>query len=467
MEATRTIPVTDTTHTSARTGTTATTTRPSTSTAPIAATRPCSTATTSTTSSAATCTTRTVTTATTTAPPDAVALVGRLTELLLIWSYEGSLRQEQIVKRVARAYGLEAEVTMLADSAVLTVGDRTVSFARAPTVPPLDQMADLKPLLFEIEAGGLPASEALARLEAVHARPPRWSPAWQVLGLGLFAAGFGLSVQATGQEVAASAVLGLLVGVLAVAAQTRPQLALVAPFVASVIASTLVLVAYKHGWIDGGPIQLMVPCLFFFIPGDAISAGMLELADGRITAGATRLIYSVAILLVLAFGALVGTVLADVPSAFLFDVQVQSTLGVWAVWGGWVIFAVGTMLTFSMRPADFPWALGLILLTAAAAQLGTRAFGDTLGTFVGAVAMTTTALWLARNPRRPPAYILYLGAFYVLTPGSHGLRGFESWLGGHPIEGFRGLSDMVSLFTALAVGMLVAAAAVRSAGQPL
>ena len=80
------------------------------------------------------------------------------------------------------------------------------------------------------------------------------------------------------------------------------------------LVSTLTLIAVKQGWVEGGPIQLMVPCLFFFIPGDAISAGLLELADGRITAGATRLIYSVAILLVLAFGALVGTVLADVPT---------------------------------------------------------------------------------------------------------------------------------------------------------
>jgi uncharacterized membrane protein YjjB (DUF3815 family) len=120
------------------------------------------------------------------------------------------------------------------------------------------------------------------------------------------------------------------------------------------------------------------------------------------------------------------------------------------------------MLTFSMRPADFPWALALILITAAVAQLGTRAFGEVVGTFVGAVVMTVAALWLARAPRRPPAYVLYLGAFYVLTPGSHGLRGFESWLGGHPIQGFQGLGDMVALFTALAVGMLVAAAAVRA-----
>jgi uncharacterized membrane protein YjjB (DUF3815 family) len=151
-------------------------------------------------------------------------------------------------------------------------------------------------------------------------------------------------------------------------------------------------------------------------------------------------------------------VLADVPASFLFDVDVAGTLGFWVVWGGWVVFALGTMLAFSMRPADFPWALALILLTAGTAQLGTRAFGDVVGTFAGAVAMTVAALLLARDPRRPPAYVLYLGAFYVLTPGSHGLRGFESWLGGHPIQGVGGVGDMLALFTALAVGMLVAAA---------
>ena len=56
--------------------------------------------------------------------------------------------------------------------------------------------------------------------------------------------------------------------------------------------------------------------------------------------------------------------------------------------------------------------------------------------------------------------MLYLGAFSVLTPGSHGLRGLESWIGGHPIQGVTGVADMLGLLTAIAVGMLVAAAAV-------
>ena len=112
---------------------------------------------------------------------------------------------------------------------------------------------------------------------------------------------------------------------------------------------------------------------------------------------------------------------------------------------------------------DFPWALGLILLTAAAVQVGTRAFGDPAGTFIGAIVMTAAALLLGRRPGLPPAYVVYLGAFYVLTPGSHGLRGLESWIGGDKIEGVTGVAEMAGLLIAIAVGMLVTAAAIGPA----
>jgi uncharacterized membrane protein YjjB (DUF3815 family) len=102
-------------------------------------------------------------------------------------------------------------------------------------------------------------------------------------------------------------------------------------------------------------------------------------------------------------------------------------------------------------------------ITAAAAELGTRAFGDPVGTFVGALVMMTTALLLARRPAVPPAYVLYLGAFYVLTPGSHGLRGLESWICGIKIQGVTSVGSMVGLLIANALGMLVAAAAVGPA----
>jgi hypothetical protein len=64
------------------------------------------------------------TTATTTARSapagdDAFELLRRLVPLLLAWSYEGTLRSEDVVKRVASAYGLEVEVTMLVAAAIV------------------------------------------------------------------------------------------------------------------------------------------------------------------------------------------------------------------------------------------------------------------------------------------------------------------------------------------------------------
>ena len=54
--------------------------------------------------------------------------------MLLAWSYEGTFHAEDMVKRVARHYGADVQVTVSADAAVLTVGRRTASFSSAPTV---------------------------------------------------------------------------------------------------------------------------------------------------------------------------------------------------------------------------------------------------------------------------------------------------------------------------------------------
>lgn len=392
---------------------------------------------------------------------DGAALVSELAALLQRWSYEGTTGAERIVREVGARYGVTASAAFLPDSATVTVDGATTAYVAAPTVPPLHQVSALKRLLVEIDGGRLDAADARARLHALQERPDPFGLLPFVLGMVCFTIGFGVSIQATWQEVGASTALGLLVGLLVWATKGRPRLELLAPLIGSVVVSALVLVAYDHSWIDGGPIQLMLPALFYFIPGDALSAAMVELADGRITAGASRLVASLAILLMLGFGALIATVLVDVPQSFLFDVDVDGNLGPLAPWIGWTLFALGVMLVFQMERRDFPWALAIVLGTAAVATLGTAAVGDPTGTFLGAIAMTVAALLIGRRPALPPPYVLYLGAFYVLTPGSHGLRGVESWIGGDRIEGLNGVADMLGLLTAIALGMLIGAVLVR------
>ena len=66
-----------------------------------------------------------------------------------------------------------------------------------------------------------------------------------MLGLTLFSIGFGISVQATWQEVGVSALTGFLVGLLVVAGG-RPRLAVASPFLASVVVSVVVLELFEH-----------------------------------------------------------------------------------------------------------------------------------------------------------------------------------------------------------------------------
>lgn len=321
---------------------------------------------------------------------DAFALLSDLTQLLLRWSYEGTTEASRIIARVGHHYGVEASAAFLADSAVLTVDARSIAFSASPTVPPLDQASALKRLLQDIDAGALTADEARAKVGRLAAAKARFSKFWVVVGMAAFSAGFGVSIQATWQEVVASAGLGVLVGILYVATQGRGTWELLTPFFGSILVSTLVLIAFKEDWFDG-----------------------------------------------------------------------DATLGPWWTWIGWTLFAVGVLLVFSMDPHDFPWALGFILGTAGVVMVGSLAFGEAVGTFLGAVAMTVCAAWLGRRPALPPPYVLYLGAFYVLTPGSHGLRGIESWIGGDEIQGVTDVATMLGLLTAIALGMLVGAAFVR------
>ena len=397
-----------------------------------------------------------MTTARTEAPDtdEVFDLLCELARVLVGWSYEGTREVERQLRHVAAVYGHELEVAVMADSAVLEVGRRTRVVTGTPRIPPLHRVSDLKQLLGDVNAG-LSPSGATERLRRLHGGPPPFATWMRVVGVALFSAGFGVSVQATWQEAIATGALGLIVGVMIVLTDRWPRLEPMAPLAASLLVGVAVLTAAREGWIDGGPVPLMIPALFMFIPGDALSAAMIELTEGRITAGAARIVQSFTVLAVLAFGALLAAEVLHLPHDAIFDAPVHGDLGPLAPWVGWAIFSVGTMLAFSMRPADLPWATAVVFGTYAVLRLGTNGFGEITGTFLAALALTVGTELLGRSSRRPPTFVLFLGAFFVLTSGGVGLRGMETWIGGDTVTAAADFGDMFALLAALSLGILV------------
>ncbi|MBE8475759.1 threonine/serine exporter family protein [Streptomyces justiciae] len=389
-------------------------------------------------------------------------LLTRLTRLLLNTSGEGAEGIEETVTTTARALGGDASLLLVPDAATLTVTAadgtaRTVTVRGVPEVFRLDQVTALKPLLADVRSGRTDVTRAgiaLARIEGSSPPYPWWA---KLIGIVLFALGFAPLMQPTWYEIATTAVLATIAATLAVTADRVPRLAAVLPLLVSTVISVVTIEAFARTPAHGGPVLLMLPALFYFVPGDYLSAATAELAAGRMTTGAIRLVSSVFLLVQLYLGVLLGVYATGTSTRALFDIAAEADLPRWALFLSWIVFTAGTVLAFAIPYRLFWPLLALVYVTVAVQSLVTKLIGETGGTFVAAVVLTAVSTILARAPHRPPRLVLLLPGFFTLTVGSLGMRGLTTLAGGYVIEGFRDLLKLVTIVTAIAVGMVVGA----------
>ncbi|MFF5283431.1 threonine/serine exporter family protein [Streptomyces sp. NPDC013171] len=224
-----------------------------------------------------------------------------LTRFMLTFSGEGAEGVDRVVRGLARTYGGYAETVLVADGAVLSVtaGGRTLTstVTSFPDVARLDRAVALKEFVERVRDTRPPLPEATAglrRVETLPATVPRWA---RGAGIVLFSVGFAPAVQPTWYEIGTTALLAALVAALTVLSDRRPRLARVLPLLAAVLVSLVTLGVLQPGHGHGGPVLIMLPALFFFVPGDLLSAATAELVGGFLTTGAVRLVYALVLLL--------------------------------------------------------------------------------------------------------------------------------------------------------------------------
>lgn len=355
---------------------------------------------------------------------------------------------------------------MQADSAVLSVYEggrvQTIVVASPQQITRLDRYTKIRGVLAR-------AADPLADLDAltdelidISKSPPPY-PAWlSALGIVLFTTGFSLNVQATWQGLWVASVSGVLVAAISLITARYQRVSALVVFIAAVSVSTLVLVLYHTFDLEGGAIFLMIPALFFYIPGDVLSASMYELAQGRVTAGSAQLVSALFSILLLYLGVLFGAELTSTTGSEMFSEVLPAQLPALVAWAGWVVFAFGFVLAFSVAMAHFGWVLVVTLVAFGAQQSGTLVLGEVIGAYVGATVMIAVAGLISRNPSRPPSMVLALCGFFVLTVGALGLEGVTALVSGDPVAGFQDLLAMLTIGTAIAVGLLTGSVLVRS-----
>lgn len=384
----------------------------------------------------------------------------RVARLGLASSAEGATLLETYVRRAATAYGIDVALMVLPEQILVQEATapepRSAVIRAAPGIFRLDQVADLKRTLVEIE-DGLDADAACRRLDAIADRRPLW-PWWaRVGGVALFAAGFAPSVVASWGEVGAAAILGLLMGVLVVAAGGTPFEGLV-PFVGAFVVTLVGLTVLSGLAATNGVTLLVLPALFITVPGDSLSAAAAELLGGRITAGAIRLLMGLFVLGLVVVGVVAATNLSG-DADLLTETLPEPELSLLGILGGWVVFCAGLVLAFNAETTVFWWLVPSVIGTFLLQQAGTQVAGTVAGTLLAGIVLGAFANLVDANPRRPPRLILVLGGFFVLTVGGLGVRGATALFGGDAASGVQDLAEfglqVPIVAVALALGVVL------------
>lgn len=391
---------------------------------------------------------------------DGFEVVVRVARLALASSAEGVGMLEDYVRRAAAPYGIDVGLVVLPEQIVVqevaTDQPRTALVRAVPGIFRLDQVSDLKRTLVDIEAGASP-EDACRRLDAIAGRTAPW-PWWaRVVGVALFAAGFAPSVVASWGEVGAAAILGLVMGVLVVAAGGTRLEGLV-PFLGAFVVTLIGLTLLSDLASTTGVTLMVLPALFITVPGDTLSAAAGELLSGRLTAGAIRLALGLFVLGLIVIGIVAAANLTGDVDA-LSETLPAPDLPLLVVLAGWVVFSAGLVLAFNAPPTVFWWLVPSVLATFLLQQGVTRVAGAVLGTLVAGAVLGAFANLLDANPHRPPRLVLVLGGFFVLTVGGLGVRGVTAVLGDDPVDGLTDLVDfglqVPTVALAIALGVLL------------
>ena len=280
-----------------------------------------------------------------------------------------------------------------------------------------------------------------------------------MIGHVVLTLGFGMMLDPTIAAIPAYAILGAVVGVLIVIGRPGTiigeSLPIFAAFTVTVLTGTLLKSSVRDDLT-----RVITPALVSFLPGLVLTIAAIELTHGQVIAGASRLVYGLSRLLVLAFGLVAGlTVVGDiVPTAS------SRQIGWWAPLAGVVLTAIGYTLFSGAPKGSLVWFVLVLFLVHIAQRIGNELLSPELSGFVGALIIVPLTHAIELLPRGPSSAVTMLPALWLLVPGALGFIGITE----AATEKGAGIDSLVSTglaMFAISLGVLVGSGIVRDVSR--
>lgn len=391
-------------------------------------------------------------------PASTVELLLRFAEAAHEAGYPTADLEERVIA-LARALGVTGtQVSATPTLVELSLGSlpdqRTYTLRVRPPAADLDAIARLDDL---VRAGlDAPADPGLvlAALEELRATP--LDRPWPVLIAAYSIAGAALTPVLGGgwREAAAGAIVGLLVGAIALPATRSARIqSMVAPLAA--IAASFCAAALVQLGLEASPDVVTLAALVTFLPGMQLTIGMRELATEHLQSGVANTASALIQLLGLVFGVGIGRSVAAswfgstdavAPSAAFSGTQLLAA----------VAAGIAFTLTLRAQSRDAVLMCTATVLALGANEVGTRVVGDDAAVFVAALTVGLAGGAVAAKLRRSPLVFIVPGVL-MLVPGSAGFNSALQLLTGQTVSGITAAFDTFVTAMSIAYGLMVSA----------
>jgi uncharacterized membrane protein YjjP (DUF1212 family) len=364
---------------------------------------------------------------------------------------------EERVLALASAVGLdEAQISATPTVIDLSVGSvhsqRSYTLRVRPTAVDLDGIARLDELVQGVLDRRLDSAAALDRLAGIAAEPVLRP--WPLL-LGAYAlAGAALTPVLGGswREAAAAALVGLIVGAIALStrrtAGTEPM---VAPVVAVAASFCAALIAELG--LEASPDVVTLAALVTFLPGMTLTIGMRELATEHLQSGVANTASALVQLFGLAFGVGIGRSIAEswfgasgVAAAASASLGIQLAMA--------VLVGLAFTVTLRARFQDAYVMCAATVLALGANEIGARVFGDEAAVFAAALAVGVGGGLVGFALRRS-ALVFIVPGVLMLVPGSAGFSSILQLLDDQTVSGITAAFDTFVTAMSIAYGLMV------------
>ncbi len=367
-------------------------------------------------------------------------------------------RIEEVIAYCADAFGFNAQTFTTPTSVFVSLEDeegelRTYLARVHPGEADLTKMMALDRVFNRTIDGHLTPSEGVTEIKRIITMPPRY-PAWMiVISFGIIGVCAGNFLGGAEKEMAASGIVGLLIGLLVQFTGRRREFSRLMEFLSGLGAALIAgyLALPFGGYMTTVPV---IAGIIILLPGLTLTMAMVELAMKHVVSGTARLAGAVMVLLVIGFGVVLGQAivertLGNVPVVIAHDLP-------WYIDLLTVLVATMCMAILFQAHLRHAWVMVVAgLLSFYSARFGTMYLGPEVGVLGAAMVVGVSSNLYARIFDRP-ALVMMLPGLIILVPGSLGLRSLQLFMSSATMDGVQSSFTVLVVGVALVVGLLLA-----------